>query len=288
MISSMTAFARTQTQIEQAVISWEIKSVNHRYLECWFRMPDEFRYLEAQCRAMMRDGIHRGKLDCQLKMQFTEQNTQAIQLNEPLIQSLLAAAERLSAQAMLANDMTVSHILQFPGVVSSNQPDNELLSTTILSAFQQGLNQLTDCRQQEGQRLQQLIIQRLADLTACIDKARQVTLDWSLHQKTRLLAKLEQLQLTVPEGRVEQEIAILLTRMDVAEELDRLATHCLEVKQVLVNGKVSGRKLDFLMQELNREANTLSAKSDTVSLTQLAVEMKVLIEQMREQIQNIE
>jgi uncharacterized protein (TIGR00255 family) len=288
MISSMTAFARAQYQLEQCVVIWEIKSVNHRYLETWFRMPDEFRFLEGACRGLMREGIHRGKLDCQLKIQFLDQNAPRLNLNESLIQSLILTADRLAQSGQIANDLAVSDILRFPGVVASNQFDNEAISQCVLDTFKQALNQLLAGRNQEGAQLQQVIRQRLVELSNTVEQARGLIADLAGNQKAKLLAKLEYLQLSVPEGRIEQEIAIMLTRMDVAEEIDRLATHIFEVDKALQQGKVAGRKLDFLMQELNREANTLSSKSDSTTLTQLAVEMKVLIEQMREQIQNIE
>lgn len=288
MTSSMTAFARVQQQHESGIICWEIKSVNHRYLEASFRLPEEFRGLEIQFRSIMREQVSRGKLDCQLKFQAIGLNHQQLAIDNALVDALLTAGQKIAEEKLVSNDLTVSKLLTWPGVIQIQQTDFELISQQIVSSFKDALNQLVEARMTEGSALRQHILARLQQMKAEVEAARQLIIPQSLAARDKLMARVDNLQLSVMEGRLEQEIAILLTRLDVQEELDRLQTHLSEVEKILLHDKTIGRRLDFLMQELNREANTLSAKSDCVALTQHAVEMKVLIEQMREQIQNIE
>ncbi|KTD83044.1 YicC/YloC family endoribonuclease [Legionella waltersii] len=288
MIQSMTAFARSQKQVETGHFCWEIRSVNHRYLDVSFRLPDSFRFLETALRASLRDKIHRGKLECQLKYQDTSSNNQSMLINIGMINALLDTSNAIAASHQLANDMTVSKVLSWPGVVSVNQVDVEELGKQVLELFQDSIDKLCEARELEGKALVAHVENRIKTLFLEVQKSKQIVSDMSRRTKDKLLTKLQTVQMEVPEARVEQEIALILTRLDVSEELDRLETHIAEVERTLKNDKVIGRRLDFLMQELNREANTLSSKSDYVELTQSAVEMKVLVEQMREQIQNFE
>jgi uncharacterized protein (TIGR00255 family) len=288
MIQSMTAFARSQKQAETGHFCWEIRSVNHRYLDVSFRLPESFRFLETSLRASLRDKIYRGKLECQLKYQDTSSNNQSMLINIGMINALLDTSNAIATSHQLANDMTVSKVLSWPGVVSVNQVDVEELGKQVLELFQDSIDKLCEARELEGKALVAHVENRIKTLSFEVQKSRQIVSDMSMKTKDKLLTKLQTIQMDVPEARVEQEIALILTRLDVSEELDRLETHIAEVERTLKNDKVIGRRLDFLMQELNREANTLSSKSDYVELTQSAVEMKVLIEQMREQIQNFE
>ncbi|MDX1836416.1 YicC family protein [Legionella taurinensis] len=288
MTQSMTAFARAQAQVEATTLCWEIRSVNHRYQEISFRLPEIFRFLENDLRHVLRQQCSRGKFECQLKLTESDTQAQSIAINQALLDSLLAVGNQLAAQKHLANDLTLASLLNWPGVVQVAQPDAENLATQVKQLFQQAVTALTTARMAEGQALEHYLQLRVKKMQDEVDKARMavsVSLD---DARDKLLTRLHALQLDVDHGRVEQEIALLLTRMDVSEELDRLTTHLLEVARVLGNTEASGRRLDFLMQELNREANTLGSKSDSIALTQCAIEMKVLIEQMREQIQNIE
>ena len=288
MTCSMTAFARVQTQVETAVLCWEIKSVNHRYLEASFRLPEAYRYLEPVCRSLLKDYVNRGKLDCQLKINWVSESSQSLSLNEPLIQGLLEAGKQLSANHHIPDDLSVSQILAWPGAVQTTQPDQDEVGQTIKTLFQESMNDLVKVRETEGQKLNQFVMTRLQQLAAEVEGAKSCVAQVSKLAREKLLTRLEGLQLSVTESRIEQEIALMLARLDVSEELDRLQAHIEEVTRVIKQNGACGRRLDFLMQELNREANTLSSKSDSSELTRHAVEMKVLIEQMREQIQNIE
>lgn len=288
MTHSMTAFARVQTQLDDCVLCWEIRSVNHRYLDASFKLPEAFRYLETSCRSLMRDKINRGKIECQLKYQDLSTTNQSVLINEGLVNGLLQAANQLAENKQIANDINVRHLLTWPGVIQISQPDLELVSEKVLSLFDESLQQLVQVRMEEGKALKLMILNRLSLLKEQVNLSTINMANFLEETKDKFLNRLNSLQLNIAEGRVEQEIAILLTKLDVMEELDRLETHINEVEKIVKSDAVAGRRLDFLMQELNREANTLSSKSDSVLLTQSAVEMKVLIEQMREQIQNIE
>ncbi|KTD43719.1 YicC/YloC family endoribonuclease [Legionella quateirensis] len=288
MIHSMTAFARAQKQIDSGTLCWEIRSVNHRYLDVSFRLPEAFRFLETNLRGSLRDKINRGKLECQLKYQDTSSDNQSMLINIGMVNALVDLSSTLSASHHLANDMTVSQVLSWPGVVQVGQLDIEVLGQQALLLFTDAVEQLVQVRAVEGKALKLHVDERLHAMEQEITRSRTLVGNLASLTKDKLLTRLHAIQLEVAESRVEQEIAMILARLDVSEELDRLQTHVAEVRRTLSTDKVAGRRLDFLMQELNREANTLSSKSDSVDLTQSAVEMKVLIEQMREQIQNIE
>ncbi len=288
MIHSMTAFARSQIQVEAGTLCWEIRSVNHRYLDASFRLPESFRFLETSLRTSLRDIINRGKIECFLKYQDTSSNNQSMIINIGMVNALVDLSNNLSSSHQLANDISVSHVLSWPGVVQMNSIDMEELGKHAALLFKETIDQLCEVRLSEGNALRAHIEVRLNALEQEVSRSKAVVANLANQTKDKLLTRLSTIQLQVPEARVEQEIAMILARLDVSEELDRLQTHIEEVIRTLKCDKVAGRRLDFLMQELNREANTLSSKSDSSELTQSAVEMKVLIEQMREQIQNIE
>jgi uncharacterized protein (TIGR00255 family) len=288
MTHSMTAFARVQNQLEGYSFSWELRSVNHRYLDVSFRLPESFRALETNLRNLVRGKIQRGKLECHLKVNEIAGDNQSIVINTNLVKALLDAGSTLASRHQLANDLTVSHLLAWPDVVTVGQPNIDILTQYVESSFNDALTQLVAVRLSEGNALKDHIKTRLHFLNKEIKSASEQVALMASQTRERLLNRLQQIQVDVPEARIEQEIALLLARLDVSEELDRLQTHVNEVARTLECDNVAGRRLDFLMQELNREANTLSSKSDSVVLTQHAVQMKVLIEQMREQIQNIE
>ncbi|MCP0914116.1 MULTISPECIES: YicC/YloC family endoribonuclease [Legionella] len=289
MPQSMTAFARMQNQMGPNLLCWELRSLNHRYLDVSFRLPEPFRHLEMNLRNQLREFIHRGKLECQLKISDALTYTPSLLINEELVQALLNTAVRLTSEQQLANDLSVSQVLAWPGVVRVNQPDTDALNEEIMQLFSQALQRLVQVRKAEGQALKDCIQTRLHLLHEEVSLAAKKAASLVLQTREKLISRLHNLEMSVDESRLEQEIALLLTRLDVSEELDRLQTHMQEVGRTLDNQKEAiGRRLDFLMQELNREANTLSSKSDSAELTQCAVQMKVLIEQMREQIQNIE
>ncbi len=286
MTQSMTAFASVHHHIEGAVFSWEIRSVNHRYLDLSFRLPESLRFLEPALTAIVRRKLSRGKIECQLKCQDTLKQTMIF--NEKLVTNLLEVSEKLAQVKQLPNDLTLTTILNWPGVLQLSTPNLNLLEEQVKESFEAALTTLVELRQREGKALEIHIKSRLGKLVEEIAAARMLAATISSQQHSKLLDRLANLELEVDNARLEQEIALILTRLDVGEELDRLDTHALEIAKTLESTEATGRRLDFLMQELNREANTLSAKSNSVNLTQHAVEMKVLIEQMREQIQNIE
>lgn len=288
MIHSMTAFARCQKQFDTLNLCWEIRSVNHRYLDISLRLPEPFRSIENTLRASLKDKINRGKLECQLKYQDTSGDNQSMLINRGTVNALVSLGNELAASHQLANDLTVSRVLAWPGVVQASQLDMEEMSQYAVSLFQDTIDQLSQARLNEGQALKGHIAGRLQSLQQEVNRSMALIANLANESRDKLLTRLRAVSLEVPEARVEQEIAMILTRLDVTEELDRLQTHIKEISRILNVEQVAGKRLDFLMQELNREANTLGSKSDSVELTQSAVEMKVLIEQMREQIQNIE
>ena len=284
----MTAFARVQNQHGANLLCWELKSVNHRYLDVSFRLPEAFRSLEVSLRNVLRGQVSRGKLECQLKVNDALGDNQSLLINTGLVKALVDAGAALASSEQLADDLTVSCVLAWPGVVQVGQPDMDAFGPQIEHSFQEALTQLLAARLAEGCMLKEHVKNRINLLNEEIVRARAQVASISGQTREKLLARLHHLQMDVMETRVEQEVALMLARLDVSEELDRLQTHLDEVDRTLENDDIAGRRLDFLMQELNREANTLGSKSDSVALTQQAVQMKVLIEQMREQIQNIE
>ena len=288
MTHSMTAFARVQNQLGGRSFCWELKSVNHRYFDVSFRLPDVCRSMEINFRNILRGQVNRGKLECQLKINDAVGEPQLMQINDTLIRSLLDTGAKLALNHELANDLTVSRILEWPGVIEASELDIAALGETIQQSFQVALSQLLAIRLTEGLMLKEHIKARLLLLNDEITFAKREVASMAAATRAKLLARLQTIHIEVSEVRIEQEIALILTRLDVSEELDRLQIHLNEVARTLECDEVAGRRLDFLMQELNREANTLGSKSDSVALTQHAVQMKVLIEQMREQIQNIE
>ena len=288
MTHSMTAFARVQNQLGASLFCWELKSVNHRYLDVSFRLPEAFRSLEVSLRNVLRGRVNRGKLECQLKVNDTLGEHQSVLINTGLVKALVNAGAALAASHSIANDLTVSHILAWPGVLEAGQTDIDACGQEIEQLFHDALTQLLAARLVEGNMLKAHVKTRLQLLNDEIIHARAEISLTPGHTREKLLTRLHDLQMDVMDSRIEQEVALMLVRLDVSEELDRLQTHLTEVARTLECDDVAGRRLDFLMQELNREANTLGSKSDSVALTQHAVQMKVLIEQMREQIQNIE
>jgi len=287
MVRSMTAFARASSECDSGVFTWEIRSVNSRYLEPHFRIPDAFRELEPQLRELMKKHLSRGKVECSLRYQSAEQDT-TLSVNHNLVHELNRAADEVHAIIGPGNAMNVLEVLQWPGVLLSKEVDNKAVKTAALEAFSDALSKLSEVRGGEGNELAQLIRQRLETMTQLVRQVEAEMPQALAAQKQQLQDRFADLQLSVDPARLEAEIVLLAQKADVAEELDRLHTHIKEVGRILEQGDAIGRRLDFMMQELNREANTLSSKSLTTGITQAAVDLKVLIEQMREQVQNIE
>ncbi len=287
MTYSMTAYARVKEQIGQHVFCWEIKSVNHRFLEMSFRMPENFRFMEMRLRKKLQQQLSRGKIDCSLKYEAVN-GDDSLELDEALIQSILKKAESLANHHRLANDLSVASILQWPGVLKSAVSEDAAAEQAAFSVFDNTLDKLITQRASEGVALRQQIELRLDKLEVELSNARGESGDLGSSIREKIQQKLKDINSDINEFRLEQEVALLATKLDVNEELDRLNTHINETRAILKEENPVGRRLDFYMQELHREANTLSSKSDSARLSSIAVEMKVLIEQMREQIQNIE
>lgn len=288
MPNSMTGFARISTQESWGEISCEIRSVNHRYLEPSIRLPETLRALEPIIRDQLRKQLQRGKVDVSFQVSISNQTPDALSINNDVLKTLLSAADQIK---QLHNDtapIDAVRLLQFPGVIQQTAIDTDLIQALAKKLLDQALKGLLKHRAREGQELQNLIEERLTEIGALVVQVRDKMPAILSAQKDKLTQRLSELKAELDENRVEQEIVIIANKADVAEELDRLDTHLIEVRHILGQKGAIGRRLDFMMQELNREANTLSSKSLTSNTTQIAVSLKVLIEQMREQIQNIE
>ncbi|WP_283788672.1 YicC/YloC family endoribonuclease [Bermanella sp. WJH001] len=284
---SMTAFARTDLQTDTGSFTWEIRSVNSRYLELHFRLPETLRAVESQVREVLRKSLNRGKVECSLK--FTHQVlSQGMNVNETLVSQLNAAADHVHSIIGPGNALDALEILKWPGVLMQPALDSQAIEQDALQAFEVTLTQLIEMREREGAALAQFISQRIDGIAEQVAKVKALLPQILQAQREALLNKLADLKQQVDPDRFEQEMVIVLQKADVDEELDRLDAHLDEVARILKHKGAVGRRLDFMMQELNREANTLSSKSISHLTTQIAVELKVLIEQMREQVQNIE
>lgn len=288
MIKSMTAFARESRRADWGELTWEIRTVNHRYLEPWLRLPEELRGLETAIRARLGQRLHRGKVDCTLRFTPAAGAPGSLRINSAYVEQLLAAAERLAERLGRPATPSPFELLRWPGVIEEPERDLDAVSAEALAALDAALASLIDNREREGERLAALLIERCERLQACVMRVR-ARLPMVLDEvRERLANRLAELRAELDPSRLEQEIVLVAARLDVDEELDRLESHIAEVRAVLQRPEAVGRRLDFLMQELNREANTLGSKSADVEVTREVVEMKVLIEQMREQVQNIE
>lgn len=289
MIRSMTAFSRQAGQYDWGSLVWEVRSVNHRYLEPSFKLPESMRILEAGLREQLRQQLSRGKVECTLRMQNQPvAGDDGLQINSTLVKALVASGENIGKLIDNPAPIDPLKILQWPGVIGEASLDIETLQEQAMSVFRESLAQLIESREREGAELKLFIEQRLDSIDTITLAVRKQLPEILSAQKQKLQLRLQELQAELNEDRLEQELVILAQKADVDEELDRLQTHTGEVRRVLAKGQACGRRLDFLMQELNREANTLSSKSIVSDTTQASVELKVLIEQMREQIQNIE
>ena len=284
MTKSMTAFARS----ESGHISWEIRSVNHRYLEVGIKVPDAFRSLEIGLRNKLKARLNRGKIDCQLRIGHSQASEASLSIDEKLLEDLTGALATIIPKLETVAPVNPLEVLKWPGLLSEPTEDEESIKRTVVELFDSALAQLIEMRSSEGAELRKIILEKLADLRSIVDQAATEAPIISARQRDKMISKLNDLNIDADPGRIEQELVIMAQKSDVAEELDRLNTHIEEVSATLDSKEAVGRRLDFLMQELNREANTLSSKAVATNTTIQAVELKVAIEQMREQIQNIE
>ncbi len=288
MIYSMTAFARTEASGDWGSAAWELRSVNNRYLDVSTRLPEDLRTLEPLTRELIAGRLARGKLDCTLRYQPAPRQAAEFTLNRELVERLVDASREI--QTLLGQPAPLSSIelMRWPGVVQSVPPDLEEISEVLLQLLNVGLDSLIAMRGREGDKLAGLIEQRCAAAQQVAIEVRESLPRIQEAMRQRVAARLAELTAQLDNDRVEQEMVLLANKMDVTEELDRLDAHIGEVSRVLGSGKPAGRRLDFLMQEMNREANTLGSKSVDATMTRASVDLKVLIDQMREQIQNIE
>lgn len=288
MTKSMTAFARGQVQAEWGALFCEIRSVNHRYLEMSFRAPEQIRDIEMSLRDIVRAQVQRGKIEINFRFQSEGLKTTEIKLNESLLQQLIITAENINSRLERPGNLSPLQLMQWPGVLDQTTLDEEILQKTATELFTNTLKEFNQTRVREGKELKQLIQQRLIVMAENVNFVRSKMPDFIAAKRKAIQDKFAELKLQIDADRLEQEMVLYVQKSDVDEELDRLAMHINEVERVLNAEGQIGRRLDFLMQELNREANTLSSKSISSEITQASVELKVAIEQMREQIQNIE
>tara|TARA_R110001583_G_scaffold177418_2_gene332553 strand:- start:59253 stop:60107 length:855 start_codon:yes stop_codon:yes gene_type:complete len=284
----MTAFARQEAQTEQGDLTWEIRSVNHRYLEVSLRLDERFRPLEMKIRKLFSDKLTRGKVDAVLRYKAPEQQQAALEINQDLAKSLIASCDELAMMTTRPAPINMLDVLQWPGVLKANTPDQKALDKAIMTSVNKAIKELIVTRETEGAALQQMIEQRCIDINNIAIETRKNMPIILEHHRQRLADRVAEMKVNLEPERLEQEMVVLAQKSDVAEELDRLQSHIVEVQNVLQRDEPVGRRLDFLMQELNREANTLASKSIDTGTTRNSVDLKVLIEQMREQIQNIE
>ena len=286
-IHSMTAFARESANTEQGMLTIELRTVNHRYLDSSFKLPDSLRALEPKLREMIAKNLARGKVDCMMRLQANSQRSASLVINREMLEDLAKASSEIET-VMKTAQPTALQVLQFPGICSAPEDSEEELHKASLVLAKQALSSLADNRAREGAKLAKMINERihLVEAEVAVTKARVPEL--LQQQRDKVIARIQELEVDVDQGRLEQELVHLSHKADVDEELDRLDAHVSEVRRTLDKGGPCGRRLDFLMQELNREANTLSSKAAATSTTMQAVDLKVSIEQMREQIQNIE
>jgi uncharacterized protein (TIGR00255 family) len=288
----MTAFARAQESCDAGTLTWEIRSVNHRYLEPGLKLPEDFRSLEPEIRKLVAQYLNRGKIDIGLRYKIGDASQSEIRLNEDIVRNLRQVEQNVLNIVHEGSKLSVANILGWPGVIANSEAEMSPLISIALGSLEKTLQQLVETRETEGGALGDMIKSRctqISDIIAKLREHRPVMLatmreKWEIN----LNEKLKQWSEDADNGRLEQELVILAQKLDVDEELDRIDIHIAEVTKVLKRKEAVGRRLDFLMQELNREANTLGSKSQDSQTTQWSVDLKVLIEQMREQVQNIE
>jgi len=288
MVRSMTAFARAQADISGLELTWELKSVNHRFLEAQFRLPDQMRMLEHAFRETLRKHLKRGKVDCSLRIEKLS-GSASVELNRTLLVQLLGVLEQIKRDAPELGPPTTMDLLRWPGVIGEQGSVNQDgLVDAVEDLFEEALSGLIAHREREGQQLAHAITDRLDEIDSVVRAVKSLTASLAHEIQVRLRSRIADLAVQVDPARLEQEVALLAQRADIAEELDRLSIHVEEARSIVRGPGPHGRRLDFLTQELNREANTLGAKSAQPATSQKSVDLKVIIEQIREQVQNVE
>lgn len=288
MIRSMTAFARGETEQPWGSLQLELRSVNNRYLDVSPRLPEELRPLEPIIRERASARVGRGKLDCAFKISYAADRSDAFSLNLELAEQIVHAIEQVEPLLEGAGGVTPMDVLRWPGVIQPSTPDIEPVQNAALALLDAALDDLIEMRLREGEKIRDMVLKRCGEIESIVAAVRRRVPELLEESRQKLRTRLEELKAQLDQDRLEQEMLFLAQKMDVSEELDRLDAHLGEVRRVLESDEPVGRRLDFLMQELNREANTLGSKSSAAESTRASVDLKVLIEQMREQIQNIE
>ena len=288
MIRSMTAFARQEADTDFGSLAWEIRSLNHRYLELGLRLPEELRAMEPAVRERVNARLGRGKVECSCRFRPATAGAAPVDIHEDNLTRVLAACEAVNRRLPEAVPLNPLELLGWPGVVREETVDAGPLQQHALALLDKALDELLLSREREGEQIRTLLQQRCDDMSALVVRARTCLPEIRAGLREKLQARLADLDVDVDPGRFEQELVMQLQKIDVDEEMDRLESHIGEVRRVLDRKEPVGRRLDFLMQELNREANTLGSKSVVTETSNISVELKVLIEQMREQVQNIE
>lgn len=288
MLRSMTAFARREAHTPWGTAAWELRSVNHRYLDVSVRLPEDWRALESEVRSRVGERVRRGKVECALRYQAAVGNAAGIRLNRPLAEQLVRLSREVDQILYNPAPVAALDVLRWPGVLETDLPDADAVTHNLLALLEDTVGDLVATREREGAKVREALQARLTEMEPRILAAAERMPTVVATTRERLRGRLAELQAEVDGQRLEQEIVLFAQRVDVAEELDRLSMHIAEVRRVLSEGGPVGRRLDFLMQELNREANTLGSKSADTETTRVAVDLKVLIEQMREQVQNVE
>ena len=287
MIQSMTAYARIEHKAQWGTASWEIRSVNQRYLETYLRLPEQYRSFEPVLRDRLRKRLSRGKVEVNLRYELADNSNNELKLNQGLAKQLLDAASWLKQEAG-QGEVNLTDILRWPGELSSAEQDMEAVGADLMTAFDLAIDQFIEARGREGAAIKDMLLSRLDGVSEQITVVREHMPKVMEYQRDKLTNRLAEIKGELDPARIEQEMILLAQKQDVAEEMDRLEAHVNEARRILKKGGSEGRRLDFMMQEFNRESNTLASKSISTEITAAAVELKVLIEQMREQIQNVE
>ena len=288
MIKSMTAYACNEAEINNLTINCEMRSVNHRYSDISLKLPDILRFMETELRALLSAEIKRGKIECALSYKKPAKQGQGLIVNHEALTALLGLTEQIEVNLLTPQPFSALDVLTFPGILQEPSTDKNEIQEGVSHLVQQTLTHLVVARAREGAQLRVLLEERCAKINELVAAANQRAPVVIQVMRDKLKNKITELVAQPNFDRLEQELVFLAQKLDVSEELDRLTAHTKEVIRVLHEEEPAGKRLDFLMQELNREANTLSAKSTDISLSQIAIELKVLIEQMREQVQKIE
>ena len=287
MIQSMTAYARIEHKADWGNASWEIRSVNQRYLETYLRLPEQFRSLEPVLRDRLRKRLNRGKIEVNLRYELSDSTSNELTLNQELASQLIKTANQLKQQAD-QGELNLIELMKWPGLLSTDEQDMDAIGKELLSAFDIAIDQFIEARSREGDAIKTMLEVRLVSIEEQVKMVREHMPQVMQWQREKLQTRLDEIQGELDPARIEQEMVLLAQKQDVAEEMDRLDAHVTETRRILRKGGAQGRRLDFMMQEFNRESNTLASKSISSEVTAAAVELKVLIEQMREQIQNVE